>query len=81
MRVDILQDLENFQLLRKEIEAVVKSSEKLWEVIFDGKNKGTKEKETIEIRDEEDTLPDIKIIEKSNVEKIVVAINIPSSFS
>ena len=43
-------------------------------MLFDAKNKGTKEKETIEIRDEEDTLPNIETIEESNTEQIVVAV-------
>ena len=43
-------------------------------MIFNGKNKGIEEKEIIEIRDEEDTLPNIETIEESNVEKIAIIV-------
>ena len=58
------------------------SSKQLWEVIFDVKNKGTKENETIEIKDEKDALLVIETIEESNVEKIVVVVmtSLPHSF-
>ena len=46
----------------------------MWETIFDGKNKSIEEKETIEVEDEEDTLPNVETIEESDVEKIVVAV-------
>ena len=46
----------------------------MWETIFYGKKKRAKEKEIIELEDEEDTLPNVETIEESYVEKIVVAI-------
>ena len=54
-----------FQLLGNKIEKVEKTSKQMWEMIFDIKIKDIeeKEKETIEIRDEEETLPDIETIE------------------
>ena len=46
----------------------------MWETIFDGTNKSIEEKETIEVEDEEDTLPNVEKIEELYAEKIVVAI-------
>ena len=46
----------------------------MWETIFDGKNKRTEEKETIEVEDEEDTLPNVETIEELDVEPIAIAL-------
>lgn len=58
-----------FQLLDNKMEVVIKSTKQIWKVLLGVKgapsDKGTKEKkETIEIKDEEDALPDVQTIEK-----------------